>query len=118
MQCKNFKTMDLFYFVVQLWKASRRKLTIVWDNLRAHRKTAELCRTLGIKGLRFEWLPKYAPDLNPVECLWSSVKWGSLGNYAPDSRSMLEDRVAEELQSRSRRRRFLKSLVHQTGLTP
>lgn len=118
MQAANFKTMDCFWFVLALWKASDRRLTVVWDNLSAHRKAAELFQEIGVPGLKFEWLPKYAPDLNPVECLWSSVKWGALGNFAPTSREQLRERVATELRSRARRRRFLRSLVRQTGLSP
>jgi len=30
------------------------------------------------------WLPGYAPDLNPVEAMWSSTKYGDLANYTPD----------------------------------
>ena len=34
--------------------------------------------------LHVEWLPAYAPDLNPVEAMWSCTKYGDLANYTPD----------------------------------
>jgi len=30
--------------------------------------------------LRVEWLPPYAPDLNPVETLWGNVKGQEIAN--------------------------------------
>ncbi len=116
MQHDNFTATDCFWFAVKLWKASKRKLIVVWDNLKAHQLAAEWAKELGMKGLKFVWLPTYAPELNPVECLWSSVKWGSMGNFAPDTRKELEERVEKELASRKRRHRFLKSLMRQPGL--
>jgi transposase len=32
-----------------------------------------------------EPLPGYAPDLNPVEALWSNLKWVELANLAADT---------------------------------
>ena len=32
-----------------------------------------------------EWLPAYAPDLNPVEPAWSHTKYGDLANYVPET---------------------------------
>lgn len=115
---QNYTAERCFWFVIDMWRRSGRRLVVIWDNLQAHRKAAAACRDLRIPGLWFEWLPKYAPDLNPVEALWSSTKWGSLGNYVPGSLEELEARVTTELRSRTRRQRFLRSLFRQAGLTP
>jgi len=34
--------------------------------------------------LRVEWLPGYAPDLNPVETLWGNIKGQELANRCAD----------------------------------
>ena len=74
MQRKNAKAEDLVAFVIDPWKKANRRLVVVWDNLRAHVRAARWRKALGLKGLVFVWLPAYAPDLNPVEGLWSSTK--------------------------------------------
>lgn len=117
-QRKNFDADSLLWFVLNLWKRSKKKLTIVWDNLGAHKKVAREIRDLGVKGLRFVWLPPYCPDLNPVESLWSSTKWGAMGNHVPADLHALSTRVEAELRKRSRRQRFIASLFRQAGLRP
>jgi putative transposase len=42
-------------------------------------------------------LPAYAPDLNPVEAVWSWLKWGQLANFVPDDLDDLGDWVIEYL---------------------
>ena len=116
MQRQNAKAEDILAFIVDMWKRSNRRLVVVLDNLKAHVKAAKCCEKLQLKGLEFAWLPAYAPDLNPIEGLWSSAKWGSLGNYVPPNLEALEDRVAEELVNRSNRQRFLRSLFKEAGL--
>jgi transposase len=69
-----------------------QKATLVWDGLPAHR--SKLMRAwLGRQRswLVVEPLPAYAPELNPVEPLWSSLKGTELANLAGDS---LDDVVA------------------------
>jgi putative transposase len=54
-----------------------------------------------------EWLPPYAPDLNPVECVWSHTKYVDLANFTPDCLRTLEHAVVTSLsQTRSRRDLF------------
>ena len=42
-------------------------------------------RTWAPRGERFviEWLPAYAPDLNPVEMIWSYLKYDHMANFVP-----------------------------------
>jgi len=58
-----------------------KKVILVWDRLNAH-KSKEMARYLACqrRWLRVEWLPPYAPDLNPVETLWGNVKGQELAN--------------------------------------
>jgi transposase len=69
-----------------------QKATLLWDGLPAHRSQA-MRAWLGRQRswLVVELLPGYAPELNPVEPLWSSLKRVELANLAGTS---LEEVVA------------------------
>ena len=78
----NYNTQALIRFLQQLRRHLRgRKVILVWDRLNAH-KSREMARHLACQRcwLRVEWLPAYAPDLNPVEALWGNVKGQELAN--------------------------------------
>jgi transposase len=58
-----------------------RKLILIWDRLNAHRsKQMTSYLTQQRRWLRVEWLPAYAPELNPVETLWGNVKGQEIAN--------------------------------------
>jgi transposase len=59
------------------------KTTVLWDGLPSHRSRAmrDWIRTQR-SWLVVERLPTYAPELNPVEGLWSSLKAVELANLA------------------------------------
>jgi transposase len=63
-----------------------QKATLLWDGLPAHRSKA-MRAWLGRQRswLVVEPLPGYAPDLNPVEALWSNLKGVELANLAGDT---------------------------------
>jgi len=63
-----------------------QKATLVWDGLPAHRSLAMAAWLRRQRSwLVVEPLPGYAPDLNPVEALWSSLKGVELANLAGDT---------------------------------
>ena len=63
-----------------------QKATLVWDGLPAHRSLAMAAWLRRQRSwLVVEPLPGYAPDLNPVEALWSSLKVVELANLAGNS---------------------------------
>ena len=58
----------------------------MWDGLPAHRSLAMRAWVRRQRHwLVVEPLPGYAPDLNPVEALWSSRKGMELANLAGDT---------------------------------
>jgi putative transposase len=69
-----------------------QKATLVWDGLPAHRSHA-MRAWLGRQRywLVVEPLPAYAPELNPFEGLWASLKGTELANLAGDT---LEEIIA------------------------
>jgi transposase len=55
-------------------------VNLVWDNLKAHKSTAMREFLAHQDWLQVNYLPAYAPELNPVEGLWANVKGGELAN--------------------------------------
>lgn len=84
-------------FLRDLLRHLRGKVVVVWDGGGNHKGPAirELLRRN--KRLTLERLPAYAPDLNPVEVVWSWLKYGQLANYVPDGVPGLDDEVIERL---------------------
>ena len=59
----------------------RQQTTLIWDGLPAHKSRLMQAYLQGQRHwLRVERLPGYAPDLNPVETLWSNRKGQELAN--------------------------------------
>jgi len=57
------------------------KATLIWDGLPAHRsRNMHAWISAQRSWLMVERLPAYAPDLNPVEGLWASLKGVELAN--------------------------------------
>jgi transposase len=62
------------------------KATLLWDGLPAHRRLVMAAWLRRQRSwLVVEPLPAYAPELNPVEALWSSLKGVELANLAADT---------------------------------
>ncbi len=58
------------------------KLLVIWDGLRAHRSRLVTDFVREQRGrLPLEFLPAYAPELNPVEYLWGYWKQHELPNF-------------------------------------
>lgn len=84
-QTDNFKADGIVAFLRVLKRHFRgRQVILLWDRLPGHKaaKTQEYLRTQR-HWLRVEWLPAYAPDLNPVELVWGHGK-GEIANQLID----------------------------------
>lgn len=77
---------QIIHFLGQLRRQIGRKLLIVWDNLPAHRSRA-VRQWLAVQAgqIWVERLPAYAPELNPVEYVWSYWKSHVMRNFCPRS---------------------------------
>ena len=54
-----------------------------------------------MRNIEFEWLPAYAPELNPVESRWSHTKYSDLANFVPDDTPHLKRAVRKSLKSQT-----------------
>ena len=92
-------------------------VVLIWDNLNTHR--SKVMREF--TGRHPDWLtviqlPAYAPDLNPVEGAWSSMK-SSLGNLTACTLDQLTATIRNRLCRIQRQPALNNALLGQTGLT-
>lgn len=92
-------------------------IILIWDGVNTHTSTTMRRLTAA----RHRWLtvvqlPAYAPDLNPVESLWSTVKAG-LGNLAVDGVDHLAAIIRNRLKRIQYRPELIPGFLAQTGLT-
>jgi transposase len=91
----NVTVADVVEFIKQLHRQLGRRLIVVWDRWSVHRAAArQLAR---YKWLQVEYLPAYAPELNPVEALWNHTKYGDLANFVPTDAEDLHQSIADSL---------------------
>lgn len=71
---------------------------VVWDGGPMHKgePIQKLCSDY--PRLHLERLPPYAPDLNPVEYLWSHLKYGRMANFIPDDVFQLDAVLNDNLR--------------------
>ena len=92
-------------------------VVLVWDNLNVH-LGAELRAFTGAQAwLRVFRLPAYAPDLNPVEGIWSVLKGGVLANLAVASFAHLVLVIRHGLKRIQYRPGLIEGCLAGTGLT-
>lgn len=84
-------------FLRDLLKHLRGKVVVVWDGGGNHKGPLIREFLRRNKRLRLERLPAYAPELNPVEAVWSWLKYGQLANYVPEGMTDLDDEIADRL---------------------
>ena len=71
----------------------RRTVLVVRDLLGAPRKAARLQKEAHPDWFDFEFLPAYAPELNPVEQLWNPAEHSEPANVIPEDLGDLHDLV-------------------------
>lgn len=84
----NLRTAQVVEFLREL-RRRRRKLMVVLDRWSVHRALKPFLAR-NAKSIHLEWLPSYAPELNPVEQVWNHAKYTDLPNLAPEDLDELE----------------------------
>lgn len=103
-------------FVHQLLRQVRGPVLVLWDRGSMHqgKPIEQLCQRY--RRLRIEYLPAYAPQLNPVESLWEQLKHDDLANYAPPDVPTLTAVVTERMVHHARDPDRLNSFFRQSEL--
>ena len=111
---KNVTAEEVEAFVRHVQRSVGRKLIVVMDRWAVHRKAAK--NLFGDERFWIEWLPPYAPDLNPVEHVWNHTKYGDLANYVPDDVLDLEIEFRMSIDQTRGCPELLRSFFHGAGL--
>ena len=113
----NIGAAEVIDFLQALVRHIRRPLLIVWDRLPAHRSA--LVRefiALSQGDIETAYLPGYAPELNPVEYIWSYWKQHELPNVCPSDYWDLDQRARTALRRMRRKPRLLAAFWKQSSL--
>ncbi len=92
-----FTTEKVVDFLRDLLKHLRGRVVVVWDGGSNHKGPAMREFLRENRRLRLERLPAYSPHLNPVEAVWSWLKYGRLANFVPADVIDLDDRILDLL---------------------
>jgi transposase len=109
----NVLTDDFERFVVELLRKLGRPIIPVMDRYQVHRSAAKRLPARFPGRIHIEWLPAYAPDLNPDEQLWNRAKYTDLANFLPDDVPHLGRTPADSLRRTRNEQSLLRSFfVH------
>jgi len=72
-------------FLFRLHRHLPRRLIVILDRWNVHRKAVRVLQENSANWLQPEWLPPYAPDLNPAGQVWNHAKYADLANFIPDN---------------------------------
>ena len=111
----NIVTDDFESFVAELLLHFPRGFILVMDRWMVHRSGAKRLQRR-FSRIDVEWLPPYAPDLNPVEQVWNRSKYTDLANYIPKDIGELEKEVYESINHMRSQQSLLRSFFKKTKL--
>jgi transposase len=95
----------------------RRPLLILLDSAKPHRSRLVRDYVESTDGrIALEFLPAYAPELNPVEYLWAWLKRHALANFCPETLTELQHTARGKLKSAQRRCAIIASCWKQAEL--
>lgn len=94
----NARTDDVVGFLREVHRHLRRPIILVCDRWPAHRAAAKRLQEQHCPWFTVEWLPPYAPELDPVEYVWTQSKYGDLVNFLPNDINELRNAVSRALE--------------------
>lgn len=112
----NINTDTFESFVRWLRRRIRRGLILVVDRWSVHRSGVRRLQNRFGSKVRVEWLPACAPDLNPVQQVWSRTKYGDWGNFIPDDVTALADQSVNSFARTAHDQRLLRFFLQHAKL--
>ncbi len=113
----NFEGHSVAAFLDDLRHRLRGPITLIWDEIRIHSAGPAKNYLSRHPSIEVEELPPYAPELNPVNYVWSYVKYARLANYCPHDLFELRMTITAQLTGVKKNQCLLRSLFSGTGLT-
>ena len=105
----NIRTPEVMAFLRLINRHLRRPFILILDRYSVHRKAVRLLQEAGCDWFEVEWLPAYAPDLNPVEMVWNHIKYADLANFLPEDVNHLEQAVTTSMGETRKQGQLLRS---------
>lgn len=112
----NVRTPEFVRFVRFLRRQLQAPILLILDRLNVHRSGVRELLRRGSSAIAFEWLPPYAPDLNPTEYVWNHTKFVDLANFMPDDVDHLGRSIAKSLRRQRGRPSLLRSFFKMARL--
>ena len=112
----NVKWPHVYRFVRSVMIAVRRPIVLILDRLNAHRAAVRRLKERFGNRIQVEWLPPYAPELNPVEHVWGHTKGADMANLVPSDIDDLEHHARESLSAKKYSPDLLRSFFRHAGL--
>ena len=97
-------------FLRELLRHLRGEVIVVWDGGSNHKGPLLRALLRRYPRLHLERLPGYAPDLNPVELIWSYLKYGLMANFVPRHVKHLDQVVRGHLAGLGKEPALIRSL--------
>jgi transposase len=119
LQQLSYTTDDLIAVLEQLASFyTGHKVVLLWDGLSAHWSAKMRAWTDSQRDwLTAERLPAYAPELNPVEYLWASLKDVELANLPTTSLAEVAEATEQGIQRICKSDRLVVGFLAHTGLS-
>jgi putative transposase len=112
----NIRGPQVLEFLRALHRQFRESIVLLWDRGTPHRHRAVRAWLEAHPRMDVVWLPPYAPELNPVEQVWTYLKYGRLANFVPDEVSEIHHEVRHEARLLGRRQPLLRGLFRHAAL--
>ena len=116
LQQQNITTPDVEAFVSEILVHREHGLILVLDRWQVHRSAARRLLDRFPRRLQIEWLPPYAPQLDPVEQVWVQAKYRDLANFLPQDVADLRQAVHQSLRQTRTQQSLLRSFFKHAQL--
>jgi len=111
-------TPQVLVFLRHLLRHVRGRIILVWDNITPHKSAAVRQFVYDHRRrLSLEYLPPYAPELNPDEWVWRYLKQVELANFAPRHVGELKIGLRKATQRIRMRPELMRSFLEASDLS-
>lgn len=111
----SIKTPDVIAGLKQLRRQMQCPFILIWDRSRVHRSKRVQAYLADCPDILIEYLPPYAPELNPEEYCHGTVKH-RLKNLNPDDVTIIRQQLDKEFAKLRKQPDVLLSFFHYAGL--
>lgn len=112
------RTPHVVRFLEHLHRFVPGPVVLIWDRLNQHRSVAvREWAEAHAEWISLEFLPAYAPELNPVEALWSWVKGSQMANWSAETLARVRQRLRRASGRARHRPHLLWGFLAKAGLS-